>query len=137
MLASLLGYAIENQTGAAITTEADQSRVVAEQMIMVRNSASLYAESHISTNAGLSRGQLDIDSSIVLDPCIKAYIAAGKAYAYCSRGPNGLHGELVEQTDRSFFVGVNTNGLLRNAATGTTNVTIPKAVPDGAVVYVQ
>lgn len=137
LLVLLLNHASDFQTDVGIASDADQSRIVAEQMIIVRNSASLYAEKHNSTTAGVSRGELNIDSSLVLDPCIKAFIDAGKAYAYCNGGPNGLHGELFEQSDRSFFVGVNSKGVLRNAATGTDRMTIPKTVPDGAVVYAQ
>lgn len=136
-LTLLLNLANDNRVDGSIRSEADLSRLVAEQMIVVRNSASLYAESHKGTSRAVPANQLDIDPSVLLDPCIQAYISAGKAYVYCTLGPSGLHGELIEQTDKSFFVGVNSKGVLRNAATGVTGVTLPKAVPDGVVVYAQ
>lgn len=135
-LAAVLGVVIaENADNASVEARDSYARSLAGSMQVYRNSVVEYAESNTTASGTIADSKLDLPSWYSRISDIKNYVSGGLGYVYVSVANDGQAYELLKLTGNDVHVGINNAGVLYNPLVGSTGITLPSAIPDGAVVF--
>ncbi len=121
------------------TRDADSASVdsISRGLLVYRSAASEFARDNPSFTGSPDEDDLNLPGWYSKPTGVTAFVAAGQSFTYYTgNAAAGLPAELVKTT-RSGVVGVNRSGFLMSPSAGQTGISIPAAVPDGAVVAVN
>lgn len=111
--------------------------VLSRSILIYRSAAAAYARANPGFSGVPADSVLVLPSWYAKSAGVTSYILGGIAYTYYSgAAPAGLPAALVERT-QSTTVGVKRSGTLYSPTAGNTGISIPAAVPEGAVVAVN
>ncbi|MBH3372259.1 type IV pilus biogenesis protein PilM [Pseudomonas sp. CAH-1] len=107
---------------------------VSRSFLVYRSAAAQYAAAHPSYIGTPADTVLSLPSWFSKPSGVAAYLVAGQSYTYFTGSvPSGLPAALVDRT-QSISVGVKRGGVLYSPIAGATAITIPSAIPEGAIV---
>lgn len=132
-------------TGISIETQHDAQRAsdyatldsLSRNFLVYRSAAAGFAQSNPTYSGMPDDSALNLPTWFVKPVGVASYISAGTAYTYFyGIAPSGMPSALIELT-QSMAVGVNRSGILISPSAGPTGLSVPAAVPDGAIVAVN
>ncbi|PWU32069.1 pilM protein [Pseudomonas sp. RW407] len=119
------------------TADAASVDMLSRSMLVYRSAAAEYARNNPGFAGVPADATLNLPSWYSKPTGVTSYLSGGSAYTYFSgTAPAGLPAALVGLTQGT-TVGVKRSGMLFSPANGNTGVTIPAAVPEGAVVAIN
>ena len=110
---------------------------IASSMLVYRNALAEYAYTHQFASGTVADNQLGLPNWYARYPGVDGVIDAGRSYAFFGSPPPGLVSEMISLTGGSLAIGTATSGSLLTPSSGYVGVTLPAAVPNGAVVAYQ
>ncbi|WP_261793905.1 type IV pilus biogenesis protein PilM [Pseudomonas oryzihabitans] len=133
ILLTATGLMVERERSSSERSDSADVDVLAHNLLIYRNALAEYAY----TNPGITG--TPPDSALPLPNWwshvsgVSGYVQAGSSYTYYASPPNSLVTALVELTG-SLSIGYAYGGQLVSPSGGSTGVTLPAAVPNGAAV---
>ncbi|WP_228022226.1 MULTISPECIES: type IV pilus biogenesis protein PilM [Pseudomonas] len=110
---------------------------LSRSFLVYRSAAAEFAQSNQGFSGTPNDSALNLPAWFVKPVGVASYITAGTTYTYFNGvAPAGMPSTLVELT-QSTVVGVKRSGVLISPVSGATGITIPPAVPEGAIVAVN
>lgn len=131
------GIAIENQQQAQHVSDYATLDSLSRNFLAYRSAAAGFAQSNPGFSGIPNDSALTLPQWFVRPVGVSSYIEAGTAYTYFNgAAPAGMPSTLVDLT-QSTVVGVKRSGQLISPVSGATGISIPSAVPEGAIVAVN
>jgi len=131
------GVFVDNQQQAQRLSEHATLDSLSRHFLIYRAASAEFSKLNPGFNGIPNDAALNLPLWFVKPLNITSYHTAGTAYTYFDgMAQSGLASKLFELT-QSMAVGVNRAGLLNSPSTGTTDISIPAAVPEGVVVAVN
>lgn len=131
------GISIESQQQAQRVSDYATLDSLGRNFLVYRSAAAGFAQSNPGFSGMPTDSALNLPAWFVKPVGVASYIAAGTTYTYFSGvAPPGMPSVLVDLT-QSTVVGVKRSGTLISPVTGATGITIPPAIPEGAIVAVN
>lgn len=110
---------------------------LSRNLLVYRSAAAGFAQSNPGFSGVPDDFSLNLPAWFVKPVGVSSYIAAGTTYTYFNGvAPAGMPSTLVNLT-QSTVVGVKRSGQLMSPVSGATGISIPPAVPEGAIVAVN
>jgi hypothetical protein len=125
----------ETQHQLIVNNDHNEAAAISGNIQIYRNLVTRYLESHPGTTGTVADASLDLPTWFAKINGVSNYVAGGWAYVYYANPRSELVYQLLKDTSNSALVGLNQGGMLFNSLDGVSSITIPAAVPDGAVVY--
>lgn len=132
-------------TGVSVETQNQEQRAfdyatldsLSRNFLVYRSAATGFARSNPTFSGIPNDSALSLPAWFVKPLGVESYIAAGTTYTYFNGvAPSGMSSALVDLT-QSAVVGVKRSGMLISPVAGATGISIPPAVPEGAIVAVN
>jgi len=136
-LVALIGVTAATQSEESTQqAQVTMTESVVGSMKVYRNAVTAFAKSNPTFNGEATIAQLNLPSWFTPMAGVRNYVSGGKGYVYYNAPEQdaGQAYRLLKETDNSALVGVNRSGSLSNPLAGSTSITLPAAIPDGAVV---
>jgi len=131
------GISVENQHQAQRVSDYATLDSLGHNFLVYRSAAARFAQSNPGFSGIPNDSALNLPQWFVRPVGIYSYIVAGTAYTYFNGvAPAGMPSTLVDLT-QSTVVGVKRSGQLMSPVSGATGISIPSAVPEGAIVAVN
>ncbi|MCF5508353.1 MULTISPECIES: type IV pilus biogenesis protein PilM [Pseudomonas] len=131
------GLSIENQHQAQRVSDDATLDSLSRNFLVYRSAATGFAQSNPGFSGTLNGSALSLPAWFVKPVGVESYIAGGTTYTYFNGvAPSGMPSALVDLT-QSAVVGVKRSGMLISPVAGATGISIPPAVPEGAIVAVN
>jgi len=130
---------VSNDQGNAMRLAA-RTAATGDTMIIYRNYATMYAVANPSYTGTPSNATLAFPSWFVppsYPSSVQTYIQTGNVYTYYTGPTVGVPGYLATKLQNAYEAGINKNGVLVSAnlpQAATATISVPPAVPNGAVV---
>lgn len=112
-----------------------EASAIASSMMVYQNYVRVYAINNPAATGSISDAALGLPTWYIKSSSVANYVTAGRAYVYVVNPPVGLVSQLQVASQNSLNVGVNMSGALVGPVGGATGITVPAAIPSGAVVY--
>lgn len=119
---------LRDQTAATLAVTADAMQVY-------RNAVVEYAAANPSVTAEVADEDLNLPAWFTRPAGVRNYVDAGDAFVYVVTQTPGATAKLFEDSPKSALVGSAKAGLLFSPVDGFTALSVPSAIPEGAVVY--
>lgn len=129
------GIFAQSQHNADVASEQATLDTLSRSMLVYRASVAEYAHSNPGFTGSPTDAALNLPAWYVKQSGVTSYIAGGVSYTYIAAPPSGLPAMLSKHTE-SATVGIKRQGILYSPTSGRTSISIPAAVPEGAVVAV-
>lgn len=137
VLLLVTSLSVRYQNNSTMLSDQADLDSLSRNMLVYRSAVAEYAQKNPGYSGIPQDGLLNLPSWFVKPSGVSAYLAMGQSYTFIAvSAPVGLPAALFERT-QSTTVGVNRAGLLISPSSGQTSITIPSAVPEGAVVAVN
>ncbi|WP_016971659.1 type IV pilus biogenesis protein PilM [Pseudomonas tolaasii] len=131
------GISIEAQHQSQNVSDYATLDSIGRNFLIYRSAAAGFAQSNPGFSGTPNDSALNLPQWFVRPVGVSSYIAAGTTYTYFTGvAPAGMPSKLVDLT-QSTVVGVKRSGVLISPVSGATGITIPPAVPEGAIVAVN
>lgn len=104
-------------------------------MIIYRDAAMRYAQANPAFSGTVADASLVLPAWFNKPSNLNNYVDTGRAFAYTTAPSSALLNQLLTETKSSVLVGTKVSGFLVHPALGTTAVSLPSAIPEGAIVY--
>ena len=128
---------VDLSSRAEESSRLSQVSAIAYNLLVYRQALANFAQTNAQTTGAVEDSVLALPSWYSHMPGVEGYVADGVSYTYYPQPPTGLADRLVALTDHSTATGFNNEGLLVSPVTGPTMITLPTAIPHGAVVLYQ
>lgn len=112
-----------------------EAGAVASSMMVYQNYVRVYANNNPAATGAISDAVLGLPAWYIKPSGVSNYVKTGQAYVYVANPPVGLVSQLAVASGNSLNVGVNMSGSLVGPVGGSTGISVPAAIPSGAVVY--
>ncbi len=127
----------QHQKQAEQLTDYATIDALSRNLLVYRSAAAEYAKANPSFTGSPGDAALNLPGWFTKTSGVMTYLAAGRSYTYfVGSVPPGLPAALVERT-QSMSVGVNRSGILVSPTSGSTGITLPPIIPEGAAVAVN
>lgn len=131
------GMSIDSQHQAQYASDYATLDSLSRNFLIYRSAAAGFAQSNPGFSGIPNDSALNLPQWFVRPVGVSSYIAAGTTYTYFTGvAPPGMPSTLVDLT-QSTVVGVKRSGQLMSPVNGATGISIPPAVPEGAIVAVN
>ncbi|MQT41840.1 MULTISPECIES: type IV pilus biogenesis protein PilM [unclassified Pseudomonas] len=131
------GLFIDAQQQAQRTSERAALDSLSRNMLVYRAAVAEFAKSNPGFNGVPDDASFRLPPWFIKPDGVASYLEAGTAYTYVhGANPPGLPSALVDLT-QSIAIGVNRTGVLISPSMGSTGISVPAAIPEGAVVAVN
>lgn len=131
------GIFLDNQHDAQRVSDYATLDSLGRNFLVYRSAAAGFAQSNPGFSGIPNDSALNLPQWFVRPVGVSSYIAAGTAYTYFNgSAPAGMPSTLIDLT-QSTVVGVKRSGQLMSPVSGATGISIPPAVPEGAIVAVN
>lgn len=131
------GFLSQAQHQDEVSADAATVDTLSRSMLVYRSAAAEYARNNPAFAGVPADSALSLPNWYSKPAGVTSYLSGGSAYTYYTGAtPAGLPAALVDRTQAT-TVGVKRSGTLFSPTAGNTGITIPAAVPDGAVVAVN
>lgn len=137
MLVVVTGMWAENQYQTQAVSEYATLDSLSRNFLTYRSAAAGFAQSNQGFSGIPSDSVLNLPLWFVKPLGVSSFITGGTAYTFFSgTAPSGMASKLVDLT-QSTAIGVKRSGTLVSPIMGATGITVPVAVPEGAIVAVN
>lgn len=131
------GIFMGTQNQAQRISEAATLDSLCRNFLVYRSAVTAFSKSNPGFGGMPDDSALNLPTWFIKPAGVASYISAGTAYTYLNDIIQpGLPSRLVELT-QSMAIGVNNTGILVSPYAGPTGITVPGAVPNGAIVAVN
>ena len=135
IIAHVIFMGTQNQ--AQGISEAATLDSLCRNFLVYRSAVTEFSKSNPGFGGMPDDSALNLPTWFIKPAGVASYISAGTAYTYLNDIIQpGLPSRLVELT-QSMAIGVNNTGILVSPYAGPTGITVPGAVPNGAIVAVN
>ena len=135
-VAAVLGVYVAKQTERTNQeVRTSYAHSLAGNMQVYRNSVIKYAQEHATESGEVDALELALPAWYNGNSDIRNHVVGGLGYVYVTVQNDGQARQLLESTDGDLLVGIKRDGVLYNPIAGTTQITLPEAIPEGAVVF--
>ncbi|OLU25498.1 pilM protein [Pseudomonas sp. PA15(2017)] len=119
-----------------VTSEQASIDALSRSLLVYRSAAAEYARLNPAFTGTPNDAALSFPAWYHKPAGLHASILGGATYTYYSTPTPGLAAALLERTE-SVSIGVSKAGVLVSLKAGTTNISLPAVVPEGAIVVVN
>lgn len=139
LVVTAIAMAVVSELSQRADTSAWQGDVsaISHNLLVYRQAMAAYAQANPAVNGNVADSALTLPTWFVHLPGVEGYVVAGSSYTFYPQPPAGLARKLVDQTQGSVSVGLNTQGRLVSPGADVTLIVLPAAVPEGAAVLYQ
>lgn len=137
ILVIVTGMWAENQSQTQAVSEYATLDSLSRNFLTYRSAAAGFAQSNPGFSGIPSDSVLNLPLWFVKPLGVSSFITGGTAYTFFNgTAPSGMASKLVDLT-QSAAIGVKQSGTLVSPIMGATGITVPVAVPEGAIVAVN
>lgn len=111
-----------------------QASSVTTNMMVYKSAVTDYATANPTYTGTIADASLTLPAWFTKMTGVTNYISAGTAYVYYTAATPGLADQLLQATNNSITTGIKRSGQLVNPFLYTTSISLPAAIPNGAVV---
>ncbi|WP_313025502.1 type IV pilus biogenesis protein PilM [Pseudomonas lopnurensis] len=141
LLVIVVGVISQVQHQESVTSEQADIDALSRGLLVYRSAAAEYARLNPAFTGTPDDTVLSLPAWFHKPSGLSTIVNAGLSYTFLSSQADGdiagLPAALTERTDSSFAVGVNRSGSLVSPKFGQTDILLPAAIPEGAVVAVN
>lgn len=131
------GLSLEQQHQSQLVSDYATLDSLSRNFLVYRSAAAGFAQSNPGFSGTPNDSNLSLPSWFTKPVGVGSYILTGTTYTYFDGvAPSGMPSTLTDLT-QSIAVGVNRAGVLVSPKGGATGISIPSAVPEGAIVAVN
>lgn len=131
------GISLDNQHEAQRVSDYASLDSLSRNFLIYRSATAAFAQSNPGFSGVPGDSLLNLPAWFNKPLGVGSYILTGRSYTYFNGvAPSGMPSSLVDLT-QSTTVGVNRAGILVSPKAGATGISIPSAVPEGAIVAVN